>query len=75
MDSSCCIEDVEECLVARLVFRPVTRADIPLLQYYFNRYPSRSDDFTVGGVLMWTELYDYRIAECLGSLFITGNPC
>lgn len=72
MDSSCCIEDVEECPVARLVFRPVTCADIPLLQYYFNRYPSRSDDFTVGGVLMWTELYDYRIAECLGSLFITG---
>lgn len=72
MDSYCCIEEIEECPAA-LRFRPVTRDDLPLLKSYFSRYPSRSDDFTVGGVLMWTELYDYRIALYEDSLIIMGR--
>lgn len=53
-------------------FRPVTEEDIPLLRQYFERFPSRSCDFTIGGVLMWTDYFNYRFAVADGSLLITG---
>lgn len=56
-----------------LEFRDVKEKDIPLLQGYFNLYPQRSCDFSVGGVMMWIDYFDYKIAEAEDSLFITGR--
>ena len=43
---------IDDCEAAALRFRPVTNSDIRLLTGYFFKYPSRSCDFSVGGVLM-----------------------
>lgn len=56
----------------RLDFKPVTKADIPLLMKYFTRFPSRSCDFSIGGTLMWSDFYGYRYAVCGDTLFIKG---
>lgn len=55
-----------------LRFRALTNDDVDLLEYYFQKYPSRSCDFTVGGVLMWADYYEYEIAELEGTLLIKG---
>lgn len=61
--------------VETLEFHPVTSDDIETIANYFALYPSKSDDFTVGGVMMWVELFDYEISEAYDSLFIKGkNP-
>lgn len=73
MDSYCCLKKVGTSRADKLRFHPVSKADIPVMKRYFSLYPSRSDDFTVGGVLMWSELYHYKIAECHGSLVLTGR--
>lgn len=56
----------------RLQFRPVTKDLVPVLEKYFNTYPSRSCDFSVAGVIMWAEYYDYEYAEMADTLFIRG---
>ena len=56
----------------KLQFRPVTKELVPLLEKYFNAYPSRSCDFSVAGVIMWAEYYDYEYAEYSDTLFIRG---
>lgn len=55
-----------------LHFRPVDSGDIELLEHYFHEYPSRSCDFSVGGVLIWASYYKYEISEYRDSLFIKG---
>lgn len=58
-----------------LQFRPVTKDLVPVLIRYFNAYPSRSCDFSVAGVIMWAEYYNYEYAEYADTLFIRGvNP-
>lgn len=57
-----------------LRFRPVRMDDITSLKRYFDRYPTRSCDFSVGGVLMWSDYLNYEISESHGSLFIMGEP-
>lgn len=64
---------VTEAHGCELRFRPVEFRDIPLLTEFFNRYPSRSCDFSVGGVLMWADYFDYRIAIHENSLLIAGT--
>lgn len=61
-----------ETLNGKPSFRNVTVEDIPMLRRWFGMYPSRSCDFTVGGVLIWTAFYNYKIAEFCDSLLITG---
>ncbi len=58
--------------MSNLHFRPVDTDDIGLLEHYFQKYPSRSCDYSVGGVLMWADYYEYEIAEYRDSLFIKG---
>lgn len=55
-----------------LVFHSITMDTLPLLSHYFNRYPSRSCDFSIAGVMMWTEYYSYEYAEFAETLFIRG---
>lgn len=54
-------------------FHSVTSADIDMIANYFALYPSRSCDFTVGGVMIWAEWFGYKVAEAYDSLFITGR--
>ncbi len=66
---------IDDCEAAALRFRPVTNSDIRLLTGYFFKYPSRSCDFSVGGVLMWTDYFEYEISETMDTLFLMGtNP-
>lgn len=53
-----------------------TKADnqsVETLQGFFNRYPSRSCDFSVGGVLMWADLFDYHYAIFRDCLILKGR--
>lgn len=59
--------------IALTVFKPVDTASIPLLRHFFEKYPSRSCDFSIGGVLMWAEYFDYRYAIVDDSLYLTGH--
>lgn len=52
---------------------PVGMADIPMLKEFFKTYPSRSCDFSLGGVLMWRDYFDYHYAVAADSLFIIGK--
>lgn len=63
---------VESSNVDILRFRELDECDIPLLKRYFELYPTRSCDFTIGGTFLWKELYDYEIAEYDNSLLIKG---
>ncbi|MDE7402869.1 MAG: phosphatidylglycerol lysyltransferase domain-containing protein [Muribaculaceae bacterium] len=66
-------DDLEIYDLPDIDFRPVTDADISLLEYYFKAYPARSCDFTIGGVLIWAEYYNYQIAVIKDTLIIKGT--
>lgn len=59
--------------VTDLKFQAVTDDDIPLLSRFFDLYPSRSCDFSIGGVLLWKNFYDYRFTVVRDSLIILGT--
>lgn len=61
-----------DCLTS---FRSVVAEDIPLLQKFFNKYPSRSCDFSIGGVMMWVEYFHYELSLSGESLYIRGRMC
>lgn len=66
---------VTEYKVDLLRFQPVNIKDIPSLNRVFGRFASRSCDYTIGGLLMWVEYFDYEIAFVEESLVIKGrNP-
>lgn len=55
-----------------LKFCHVTNEDVGLLRHFFERYPSRSCDFTVGGVLLWNNFYKYSYAVVDDTLLLMG---
>lgn len=56
-----------------LQFNKLEAKHIPLLQQFFRKYPSRSCDFSVAGVLMWVDYFEYEFAISHDSLFIKGR--
>ena len=56
----------------RLEFKEITIDDIPLLRGYFNRGRSRSCDYSIGGVLMWTDYFKYQYAVVDDTLLMRG---
>ena len=54
-------------------FKRISAQDLPILSKFFAKYPSRSCDFSIGGVLMWVDYYDYEMAIFNESLFIRGK--
>ncbi len=55
-----------------LNFRAVTERDITTLVDFFDRYPSRSCDFSIGGILMWKDYFRYEMAILDDTLFLRG---
>lgn len=52
-------------------FRPEIR-HIPLISNFFNKYPTASCDFSIGGIFIWKNLFDYHIALMEDTLIIKG---
>lgn len=56
-----------------LPFRSITFTDIPRIQDHIKRYPSKSDDFSVGGIMMWVDYYNYKYCIVDDTLFIMAH--
>ncbi|MDE7412173.1 MAG: phosphatidylglycerol lysyltransferase domain-containing protein [Muribaculaceae bacterium] len=56
-----------------LSFRPATLDCIGILKEYIDRYPSRSCDFSIGGILLWADYFHYSFAEYSDTLFLKGE--
>ena len=54
------------------MFRPVDFEDSDEISRYFARYPSPSCDYSLTGLMMWRDYYDYHIAMIDDTLFIRG---
>lgn len=55
-----------------LRFRPLTIADIPTVRPFLQSAPARTCDFSIGGLLMWAEYFNYTFAIWRDTLFIKG---
>ncbi len=58
--------------VKELTFKSIGIEDIPVLWSIFNMEASRSCDFTIGGVMIWADYFNYRYAIDDCSLYLTG---
>ncbi|MDE5806916.1 MAG: phosphatidylglycerol lysyltransferase domain-containing protein [Muribaculaceae bacterium] len=66
--------DVKRPVIATtLKFRPATIDSVATLQHYINAYPSRSCDFTIGGILIWADFFNYEYAVFKDTLFLKGT--
>ncbi len=55
-----------------LRFAPLTIDDIPAIVPYLRYAPSRTCDYTVGGLLMWADYFSYTYSIYNDTLFIKG---
>lgn len=55
------------------LFREITAADFSRLVHYMELTDSRTCDYTLGGVVLWADYFNYRIAETGDTLFISGS--
>lgn len=55
-----------------LNFKPMTMADIPAIMPLLPLSRSRANDFTIGGLLMWNEYFDYQYCIVKDTLFVKG---
>lgn len=55
-----------------LVFRPLRERDIDTIRPYLNSSLTRTCDYTVGGIVMWAEYFDYSYCIYRDTLFIKG---
>lgn len=55
-----------------LRFEPVTPDTIPLLRHYMQRAGSLSCDYSVGGICMWIDYFNYQYCVSDDTLFIKG---
>lgn len=56
----------------RLCFRPLSLDDIPAIRPLLARSGSRTNDFTVGGIMMWADYFHYTFSIVDNTLFIKG---
>ncbi|MCM1518865.1 MAG: phosphatidylglycerol lysyltransferase domain-containing protein [Pseudoflavonifractor sp.] len=60
----------------RLLFKPITMADMPAIRSILNAAPAdkscRTCDFTVAGIYMWIDYFYYQYCIVDGTLFIKG---
>ncbi|GEM_PF-70203 len=63
---------IESELNGKLQFSKITRSSIPDLLEFFKTFNSRSCDYSIGGILMWADYFDYEFAFLHSTLFIKG---
>lgn len=56
-----------------LDFRAVTADDFVDMQRFMRSVDSRTCDYTLGGVVLWTDYFGYKIARSGGTLYILGG--
>lgn len=56
----------------RLDFREFTLAEIPQIRSLLEHAPSRTCDFTIGGIYMWTDYFRYRRTIIDDTLIVSG---
>lgn len=56
-----------------LRFRPVTLADMPLINGLLQTATSRTCDYTIGGIFMWIDYFSYEYCVYDDTLFIKGR--
>ncbi|MDE6340051.1 MAG: hypothetical protein K2K97_09755, partial [Muribaculaceae bacterium] len=55
-----------------LRFRPITPDALPLINSIIQESTSRTCDYTIGGIYMWIDWFDYQYAVYEDTLFIKG---
>ena len=58
--------------VPRLRFRPVTNDTLLLINTLLQSSTSRTCDYSIGGIFMWVDLFDYEYCVYQDTLFIKG---
>lgn len=70
--------DANGCAVATLPttvlrFKPVTLADMPLINGLLQTAISRTCDYSIGGIFMWIDYFGYEYCVVEDTLFIKGR--
>ena len=55
-----------------LSFKKIDRDDLPVIKEYMKRQPFRSCDFTVFGIYLWADYYDYAYCVHEDTFFLKG---
>lgn len=56
----------------RLRFKEITIVDMPLINRFISRAGSRTCDFSIGGLYMWIDYFNYSYCVYRDTLFIKG---
>lgn len=60
-------------LSTRLRFKTADMSALEILTTFLNRFPSRSSDYSIGGILLWTKYFDYKYCIFNDTLFLRGS--
>lgn len=63
----------QEILKNHLYFKPLSLTDIPRINSILSKYPSHSCDYSIGGIFMWIDYFDYQYAIYDDTLFLMGK--
>lgn len=58
--------------IAKDLFKPVETGDISVIRPYLHNNTDRTCDYTIGGIFMWTDYFDYEYCIIEDTLFIKG---
>ncbi len=56
-----------------LIFKPITRDSLPLIVPFLHRQMYRTCDFSIGGLYIWVDYFEYEYCICQETLFIKGG--
>jgi len=64
---------VDQSMIYYPEFKPIKMSDVSILhQYFLKKSSCRSCDFSIGGILMWADYFDYKYCFYDGTLLIYG---
>ena len=58
--------------IGQLRFRPIAEEALPTIRHYLNMAHSRTCDYSIGGIYMWIDYFNYRYCVWRDTLFIQG---
>lgn len=62
----------EVCHASELEFKRISLEDVPLIRKYVEYNEDRTCDYTLGGIFMWVDYFDYEYCIVDNTLFIKG---